>query len=158
MKTTFYKKVGDEFVPVSEYDSELMSGFTRGAHLVLSYPGGRSTRHNIDPDYARLIAAGRVAEDVIAKKLQESTELRPADYLKFTEKEQRAWKAVSSSIPKKYRFMYTHGSCREAVDAGIKAMMEESKKLFENPAVQKAYERFELVCKLAHTEKENNYE
>lgn len=155
MKTTFYKKVGEEFIPVSEYDSELMSGFTRGAHLVLSYPGGRSTRHNINPDYARMIAAGRVAEDAISKSLQESTNLRPADYDKFTEKEQRAWKAIQGCIPKRHRFMYTHGSCRDAVDAGIQAMMKEADSLFENPSVKKAYERFEMICKLAYSENQN---
>ena len=28
-------------------------------------PGGKSTRYNIDPNYAAMIAAGRIAEDAI---------------------------------------------------------------------------------------------
>lgn len=153
MRTIFYKKVGRKYEPVSEYDNELMSAFPKGAHLVLTYPGGRSTRYNIDPDFAPMIAAGRYAEEAISKKLMEECELRPAAYEKFTEKEQRLWKAIKGCIPKEHRYMYSRGSTRDAVDAGVKAMAAEAKELLENPAVRKAYERFMLVCKLACEQK-----
>jgi hypothetical protein len=156
MKEVFYKKVGRKYVPVSEYDSTLQDSLPKGAHLVLCYPGGRSTRYNVDPDFAPMMAAGRYAEEAISKSLMASSELRPASWDKFTEKEKRIWDAIKSCIPKQHRYMYTHGSAYEAVQAGVKAMSIEAEAMLENPAVRKAYERFQLVCKLAYDQKEHN--
>jgi len=55
-KTIFYKKVGRRYVPVREYDRTLMDAFPAGAHLVICYPGGQSTRYNVNPAYAPMIA------------------------------------------------------------------------------------------------------
>jgi len=158
MKEVFYKKVGRKYVPVSEYDSTLSNALPKGAHLVLCYPGGSSTRYNVDPKFAPMIAAGRYAEEAISKSLMASSEIRPAAWNKFTEKEKRMWDAIKSCIPKEHRNMYTHGSVYEAVQAGVKAMSVEAEALLENPAVRKAYERFQLVCQLAkdHTKKEDH--
>jgi hypothetical protein len=158
MKEVFYKKVGRKYVPVSEYDSTLLDSLPKGAHLVLCYPGGRSTRYNINPDFAPMIAAGRYAEEAISKSLMASSEIRPATWDKFTEKDQRLWTAIKSCIPKAHRYMYTHGSAYDAVQAGVQAMSVEAETLLENPAVRKAYERFQLVCQLAkdHTKKEDH--
>ena len=62
MKKIYYEKVGRRYVPVSEYDNDFLDSFTKGNHLVMSYPGGTSRRYNVDPNYAAMIAAGRVAE------------------------------------------------------------------------------------------------
>ena len=156
MKEVFYKKVGRKYVPVSEYDSTLLDALPKGAHLVLSYPGGRSTRFNIDPKFAPMIAAGRYAEDAISKSLMDASEIRPARWDKFTEKDQRLWSAIKSCIPKEHRYMYTHGSAYEAVQAGVKAMSMEADKLLENPSVRKAYDRFMLIVEL--TKDHNNVE
>jgi len=156
MKEVFYKKVGRKYVPVSEYDSTLLDALPKGAHLVLSYPGGRSTRFNIDPKFAPMIAAGRYAEDAISKSLMDASEIRPARWDKFTEKDQRLWSAIKSCIPKDHRYMYTHGSAYEAVQAGVKAMSMEADKLLENPSVRKAYDRFMLIVEL--TKDHNNVE
>ena len=158
MKEVFYKKVGRKYVPVSEYDSTLLDSLPKGAHLVLCYPGGRSTRYNIDPDFAPMIAAGRHAEEAVSKSLMAASEIRPARWDKFTEKDQRLWTAIKGCIPKEHRYMYTNGSAYEAVQAGVKAMSVEAETLLENPAVRKAYERFQLVCQLAkdHTKKEDH--
>jgi len=155
MREVFYKKVGRKYVPVSEYDSTLMDALPKGAHLIICYPGGRSTRYNVNPDFAPMIAAGRYAEEAVSKSLMASSELRPATWDKFTEKEKRIWDAIKSCIPKQHRYMYTHGSAYEAVQAGVKAMSVEAETMLENPAVRKAYERFMLICQLAkdHTKK-----
>jgi hypothetical protein len=158
MREVFYKKVGRKYVPVSEYDSTLLDALPKGAHLVLCYPGGRSTRYNIDPDFAPMIAAGRYAEEAVSKSLMASSEIRPAAWDKFSAKDQRLWTAIKSCIPKEHRYMYTHGSAYDAVQAGVKAMSVEAETMLENPAVRKAYERFQLICKLAkdHTKKEDH--
>lgn len=147
-RTLFYKKVGRRYVPVSEYDNELLDSFPKGNHLVSVYPGGGSRRYNIDPNYAAMIAAGRVAEDAITRKIQEATELRPLKR-EIDEETQRKWKKFIATIPEEFRYMFTHGSAHDAAQAGIDAMIEEADKLMKNTAVRKAYENFMLVCKLS---------
>ena len=59
MKKIYYEKRGRRYVPIAEYDSTYLDSFTKGAHLVMCYPGGTSRRFNINPAYAPMIAAGR---------------------------------------------------------------------------------------------------
>lgn len=151
MKTIFYKKVGRRYVPVSEYDNEYLDSFPQGDHLVSVYPGGASRKFRIDPAYAAMIAAGRVAEDAICRKIQEATELRPMNR-EIDEETQRKWKKFIATIPEDFRYMFSHGSARDAAEAGVKAMQNEADKLMTNPAVCKAYENFILICKLTKEE------
>ena len=77
MKKIFYEKVGRKYVPVHEYDSDLLHALPKGTHLIMVYPGGSSTRYNVDPNYAAMIAAGRVAEDAMTDAIRAASELRP---------------------------------------------------------------------------------
>jgi hypothetical protein len=147
MKQIFYKKIGRKYVPVSEYDNELLDSFPKGDHLVSVYPGGASRRYKIDPALAPMIAAGRYAEDAICRRIQEETELRPVNR-EIDEATQRKWKKFISTIPEDFRFMFTHGSARDAAEAGVKAMQLEAEKLLGHPAARKAYDNFMLVSKL----------
>jgi hypothetical protein len=148
MKQIFYKKQGRRYVPVSEYDNEVMDAFPRGDHLVSVRPGCTSRRFQINPALAPMIAAGLYAEDAICRKIQEATELRPANR-EIDEATQRKWKRFIATIPEDFRFMFTHGSARDAAEAGVQAMQEEAQRLMSNDAVRKAYEQFLLVCELA---------
>ena len=153
-KTIFYKKVGRKYVPVSEYDNELLDSFSKGTHLVMVYPGGSSRRYNIDPNYAALIAAGRVAEDAISKTIMDTSALRvPEKDKPLTEEQRTAWEAFSKAMGKE---MYALEWCsyREAAEAGVKAMMDEAEKLLSNPTVRKSFERFLMVCELTKEHKE----
>ena len=80
----FYEKVGRKYVPVKEYDDDLVGALPKGNHLIMCYPGGNSTRYNIDPDYAALIAAGRVALDVMAQALVKASENAPQEKTTYT--------------------------------------------------------------------------
>ena len=151
----FYKKQGRRYVPVAEYDNELLDSFPKGNHLVMCYPGGASRRFNIDPALAPMIAAGRYAEDAITRKIQEATELRPTNRI-IDEETQRKWKKFIATIPEDFRYMFTHGSAHDAAQAGVTAMMEEAEKLMSNPAVRKAYDRFMLVCQLTKESERSN--
>ena len=156
-KTIFYKKVGRRYVPVYEYDSKIMDSFPKGNHLVMCYPGGQSTRYNIDPAYAPMIAAGRVAEDAISNVIRKATDLRPANKeIKLTEEQLRCWKALSKAFGEE-----THAlqwpSAREACEEAVKAMSVEAEKLLSVPSVRKAYEHFLLVAELTKdTKNESN--
>lgn len=148
-KTVFYKKVGRKYEPVYEYDQELLDAFPKGTHLVMCYPGGSSRRYNIDPNYAALIAAGRVAEDAISKVIMEKSALRvPEKHQPLTEEQLAAWKHLAATFGEE-RFALEWCSYREAAEAGVKAMMDEAEELFKNESVRKAYDHFLLMCELA---------
>jgi hypothetical protein len=147
MKKIFYEKVGRRYRPVYEYDNQLLDAFPRGDHLVSVYPGGASRRYNIDANYAAMIAAGRVAEDAITQSIQHSTELRPMNR-EMDEDLQRRWKEFIVTVPEQFRFMFTHGSAHDAARAGVEAMQKEADRLMQHESVRRAYEQFQLVCKL----------
>ena len=147
MKKIFYEKVGRRYKPVYEYDQTLMDAFPKGTHIVICYPGGKSTRYNIDPNYAAMIAAGRIAEDAITQSIQHSTELRPMNR-EIDEDTQQRWKEFIVTVPEDFRFMFTHGSAHDAAQAGVQAMQEEANRLMQNEGVRRAYEHFQLMCEL----------
>ena len=153
-KTIFYKKEGRKYVPVYEYDQILLDAFPKGTHLVDVYPGGSSRRYNIDPAYAPMIAAGRVAEDAISKVLMKASDLRPKN-APLTEGQRLAWENLVKEFGEEARCL-EWPSAREACEEAVKAMTIEAEKLLENPSVRKAYERFLLVAQLTkdHTKKE----
>jgi hypothetical protein len=147
MKKIYYEKRGRRYVPVAEYDNDLLDSFPKGNHLVMSYPGGASRRFNIDPNYAAMIAAGRVAEDAISNKIREVTDLRPMNR-EIDEQTQKRWQEVIKVLPDDMRFMFSHGSARDAAEAGVKAMQLEADKLMKHEGVRKAYDHFMLMCEL----------
>jgi hypothetical protein len=145
-KTIFYIKEGRRYKPVYEYDQTLMDSFPKGTHLVQCYPGGQSRRFNIDPAYAPMIAAGRVAEDVISKALMKASDLRPKR-APITEGQRQAWENLVKEFGEDARCL-EWPSAREACEEAVKAMSIEAEKLLSNPSVRKAYERFLLICEL----------
>jgi hypothetical protein len=154
MKKLFYEKVGRKYVPVYEYDQTLMDAFPKGTHLVICYPGGQSTRYKIDPAYAPMIAAGRVAEDKISEAIRKASDLRPSR-APITPGQQAAWENLVKEFGEDAR-MLEWPSAREAAEEAVKAMQAEAEKLLTNPTVRKAYDHFLLVCELAKDHKNEN--
>jgi hypothetical protein len=148
MTKVFYEKVGRRYRPVLEYDNEVMDAFPKGDHLVSVRSGCTSRRFRVDPALAPMIAAGLYAEDAICRKIQEATELRPASRT-IDEDTLHRWQQFVKTIPEEHRLMFTHGSARDAAEAGVRAMQEEADRLMQNDVVRKAYEQFLLVCKLS---------
>jgi hypothetical protein len=146
MKKIYYERVGRKYVPVAEYDGDFLDSFTKGTHLVMSYPGGTSRRYNIDPDYAAMIAAGRVAEDAICRAISKASELRPK-HTPITEGQKRAWRKLAKEMGDELCTLYGL-SVHDCAEAGVQAMQAEADKLLTNPTVRKAYDRFLLVCEL----------
>lgn len=146
MKKTYYEKVGRRYVPVAEYDNDYLDSFPKGAHLVMVYPGGTSRRFNVDPNYAAMIAAGRVAEGAMCDAMRKASELRPAR-TPITEEQREAWNNLSRAFGEELSTL--HGSSlNDIAQAGIKAMIEEAEQLMQNPNVRDAYEHFLVICKL----------
>jgi len=150
MKKIFYEKVGRRYKPVYEYDQTLMDAMPKGAHLIMCYPGGKSTRYNINIDYAPLIAAGRVAEEAMLSAMHKRSEGKPSK-VPLTEKQRKAWKELKEAFGDDM-FYITYPSPMDIVQEGLKAMQDEATKLMTNPSVKKAYEHFLLVCELTKEE------
>jgi hypothetical protein len=153
MKKIYYEKRGRRYVPVAEYDNDFLDSFTKGNHLVMSYPGGTSRRFNIDPAYAPMIAAGRVAEEAICDTLRKASEMRP-QRTPITPGQLKAWKKLAKEFGDELCPLM-HASARDLADAGVKAMQAEADKLMQHASVKRAYEQFLLVCKLTKKENEN---
>jgi hypothetical protein len=151
MKKIFYEKVGRRYKPVYEYDQTLMDAFPKGTHIVMCYPGGQSTRYNVNPNYAAMIAAGRLAEDEISKKMMEASEIRlqRKDRDKqLTPSQRAAWDNLVREFGDGAKQL-EWASTREISEAGVTAMQEEAIKLMQNEGVRKAYDHFQLMCELA---------
>ena len=145
-KKIYYEKVGRRYVPVAEYDNDFMDSFPKGSHLVMCYPGGSSRRFNIDPNYAAMIAAGRVAEDAICRAISKASELRPQQ-TPITLGQKKAWEKLAKEFGDDLATL--NGLCiRDCAEAGVKAMTEEATKLMLHPAVRKSFENFQIVAKL----------
>jgi len=150
-KKIYYEKRGRRYYPVAEYDSAYMDSFPKGNHLVMCYPGGTSRRFNIESNYAAMIAAGRVAEDAISKAVVKASEMRPHNR-PITEKQKKAWENLAKAFGDE-RYYIEIPSAREIAEAGVKAMMVEADTLMEHESVRKAYDHFQLMCKLVNESK-----
>lgn len=151
MKKIFYEKVGRRYVPVAEYDNEYMDSFPKGSHLVLCYPGGQSRRFNINPNYAALIAAGRVAEDAMTTAIRKASEMKPQK-TPITVGQKKAWEKLAREFGDNLASLQIN-CAHDIAEAGLKALQEEADKLMKHESVKLAYEQFLLVCEL--TKKEN---
>jgi len=149
MKEIFYKKVGRRYVPVYEYDQTLMDSFPKGSHLVITHPGGQSRRFNIDPNYAALIAAGRVAEEAMWSAIHKAAEMQRVKHEGniLTPEQLQAW-AKFKKVMGSHGYYVQYNSVHDIAEAGLKALEEEAAKLMTHESVKNAYEQFLLVCKL----------
>jgi hypothetical protein len=148
-KEVFYKKVGRKYEPISEYDDHFINSLRQGCHVVYSYPGGKSTRYNIEPDFAAMIAAGHYAEDAISKSIARAQEMRAHSKKPLTPEQAAAWAAFVDVMGDDGRYIEIP-SAREAAEAGVKAMMIQAKTMFsENPSVLNAYENLITLASLA---------
>jgi hypothetical protein len=146
VKKIYYEKVGRKYVPVAEYDSDLTDSFGKGSHLVICYPGGQSRRYNIDPDYAALIAAARVAEDAMMQAMQKASELKPTQ-TPVTPAQHQAWKQLARAFGTELCTL-NGASSYDIAQAGLKALEQEAANLLTNEAVKAAYDQFLFVCAL----------
>jgi len=149
-KKIYYEKKGRRYVPVAEYDNELLDSFPKGNHLVMSYPGGSSRRFCIDPAYAPMIAAGRLAEDAICNALRKASEMQP-QRTPITLGQKKAWEKLAREFGDALCPLM-HASARDLAEAGVKAMQEEADKLMKHASVRQAYDQFLLVCELTKTD------
>jgi hypothetical protein len=149
-KKIYYVKESGRYIPVSEYDSDLMSSFPKGTHIVMCYPGGQSCRYGIDPAFAPMIAAGRYAEDAIRYAIHKQSEATPKEQ-PITKRQKAAWEEMKAAFGDEF-YSIQFSSTHDLAEAGVNAMLEEADKLMKHEAVKQAYDHFMFVAKLAHDE------
>lgn len=147
MKKIFYEKVGRKYVPVSEYDSELLAALPKGAHLIICNPNSTSYRYNIDPDYAPLIAAAYAAEDVLANAIVTASEMKLNNVREITPEQHAAWQNMVRVFGDRGRAIQ-YPSAQEIALKGLEALVGKAKSLTENAAVKNAFEQLKMLCKL----------
>lgn len=145
-KKVYYERVGRRYVPVREYDADLMDSFPAGTHMVVCYPGGRSYRYNIDPALAPMIAAGRLAEDAMCAAMTKASELRPP-VAPLTPGQKAAWQQLAQEFGSDLCTLYG-ASTHDIVEAGVDAMQAAASHIMSDPRVLEAYERFLLIAGL----------
>ena len=153
-KKVYYEKRGRRYKPVLENDNEFYDALPYGNHLIMCYPGGQSTRYNIDPALAPMIAAARVAENQMSEAVHKASEMRPRRK-ELTIEQQRAWTRLNKAMGDDV-YTIEVASAREIADAGLKAMQAEAEQLMTNPAVRLAYEQFLFVCELTKKNIDND--
>ena len=146
MNKIYYEKRGRRYVPIAEYDSTYLDSFPKGDHLVMCYPGGTSRKFNINPAYAPMIAAGRVAEEAICESMRKASEMKP-QRTPITLGQQKAWRKLAKEFGDELCPL-TYGSARDHSEAAVNAMMKEADKLMKHASVRKSYEHFMLMCML----------
>lgn len=155
MKKVFYERRVSpggrvRYVPISEYDSEYLDSFPKGNHLVMVYPGGQSRKYNVNPDYAAMIAAGRLAEEVISHELMKASDLRLSARERgrpMTQAQREAWLKLIEEFGEGARQL-EWPAAREITEAGVQAMINEAEKLLKNPTLKEAWDHFQTLCLL----------
>lgn len=146
MTKIYYEKVGRKYVPVSLFDSDFMNSFRNGAHLVIADTSSRSRIFPIDPAYAPLIAASRIAENVMSTAIRLASELRPAR-AELTPGQVKAWHKLSKELGDELATLSAPSS-RDIARAGVTALQVEAMKLMENVTVKAAYDEFLMIVAL----------
>ncbi len=123
MKRTFYEKRGRRYVPVYEYDSDLVSAMPHGSHLVFVEPGCRTTVYNVKPLRAPLVAAIRQHREALCHELREYSAPQPMRPL--TEKERRGYEAWREVMGEDGRLVLTRPSVAALIDK-LESLLTES--------------------------------
>jgi hypothetical protein len=157
MKKIYYEKQGRRYVPVAEYDHELMDSFTKGDHLVSVYPGGSSRCYRIDPAFAPMIAAGRYARDAMHQAINDAAKMHRDEHENtvLTKEQHEAWMKFVEVMGESGRYV-KYNSVHDIAEAGIRALEQQADKLLSNAAVRKAYDRFLLVAELTKEKIDEN--
>jgi hypothetical protein len=150
MNTVFYRKKGRRYVPVAEYDQQLMDSYPYGATMVVAKYGSTSRRFHIDPAFAPMIAAGMLAEDSICEAINKASEYRPSRK-ELTPKQLAAWQNLAKALGDDCASL-TSACARDIAEAALTKLREEAEKAMKHESVRQAYEHFLTICALVKTQ------
>lgn len=122
--TVFYTKQGRRYVPALQYDSDLVDALPPGAHLIMVSPGIRSTRYNVNPAHASVLAAAHRMREPMIEALRKASRLQLDRHRKLNVEQQAAWLAFTQAMGEGSNLVHSN-SLTGIVDAGI-AVLEEA--------------------------------
>jgi hypothetical protein len=143
-----------DYRPVSKYDIELTSAMPFGDHLVVKVkPGVTSTRYNINPDLASLLAASIKCEDRLVEKLLEVGTEAMDDFHKgdLGKEVQQKYQEFLDAYGR-YNVVLRGASYADMTRAFFAELIDEARNMLKNPAARAAFDEYLLTCKLCGEE------
>lgn len=151
--TVLYKKEGRKYIPIGEYDPEMHDHMPYGVHLtVVSKGGWTSRKYNVNAEMALLIGAMHFARDRMAKVVYNAGQARPSKP-PVTPAQRDAWDHFQTLMGDELKMVH-YPSSVEVVDAGIEALLVETKHMLDNPVVKKAFDQFLMLYELTSKQTE----
>ena len=108
-------------MPVRAWSPERTDRLPAGVHLLVVQPGRKSTRFNVQPAHAPILAVIELHRDALAKAASEAT--RPLPTRKLTPRELKAWRAYQAATGAE-SLSLTVGSAMSIVDALERAILD----------------------------------
>jgi hypothetical protein len=147
-KQLFYKKEGRKYIPVSEYDNEVLDSIPyNSTTLIHSYKNGQSRRFNVEPALAPMVAASMVLRDSLTTIISKASEFKPRE-TPITPAQRKAWADLNKSF----------GGCLTSLDGVsvhdiaesiLKAISDKAEELLTNASVKASYEEFLMITALS---------
>jgi hypothetical protein len=149
VRKVYYTKQGNKYVPVEEYDPDIMDALPYGTHLTVVREGGQSRRYNVDPAIAPFAAATLALENKLADIIQKATLARPAKK-PITEEQREAWERFREAMGDELG-MLNHPSIMDVARTILETIQAEAEKQLTNPTVRQAYDDYVLLATLSKT-------
>jgi len=124
--TIFYEKIGKRYKP-SRTTDVYQNSMPYGCHLIIVEPNTTSKYYKINPAYAPMIAASKIATEKMCVAIVNKSKYKPVD-----------------GFPNRFEAP----SVQDCITEGMNVLRDEAEKLLANPAVENAYDHFLLVCEL----------
>lgn len=147
MKKTFYVKQGRRYVPVQEYDSDIMDAMPYGTHLTVVRQNGQSRRYDVDPAVAPFAAAAVALEQELTQVIQNACAAQP-ERKPLTEEQRAAWEHFRNTMGDELG-MIRYPSMADVARDILNVIQEEVEKQMTNPTVKYLYEQFVTTLKLS---------
>jgi len=147
VRKVYYTKQGNEYVPVEEYDPDIMDALPYGTHLTVVREGGQSRRYNVDPAVAPFAAAVVALEEKVCDIIHNATQARPANR-PITEEQRKAWEHFREVMGNDLG-MLLNPSIMDVARQIIETIRAEAEKQLKNPAMRKAYDNYLMLATLS---------
>lgn len=140
---TIYRRVGDEYEPIGEYDPEWSDHFPHGINMVVSENGCQMYRYRVDPDFAGLLGAGLICRDRMVDAIRQATKARPTR--EPTERALELWQELQLEMD---GFRLESPSLNSIADAIIGVLAESFHETVKDPGAQAAFNKFLTIAYL----------
>ena len=124
MKKVFYEKVGNRYIPVREYDDQLLSALNKGNYFISIKPGSTSYRSTSFKSVEEFEILGTLLnyEDALMKNINSIIQLK-SNREPITLEQQQAWLALEKTFSNDKVSIYAP-SLQEMINSLFKVIVE----------------------------------